>query len=619
MGPAGGDGRLEMVKYCQNCDLALVVSQEGDRIMSYETPSRCLRLLAAVSALGLAVVAWAPAAPGQLADPHPTDEPNSLPIYMTPEELERIDEIGIGHRATDPPPQVPRNCAEWEPLDGVLIRYPLGIPYDLIRDYADMTMVYCLVSSYYESSAYNNFVDNGVNMDNVEFLIMSTNSIWTRDYGPWFVFDGNGDRAIVDHIYNRPRPDDDQVNWNLGPIWGIEVYGHDLEHTGGNYMTDGHGISFSTDLVWDENYGLSHAEIDAVMEEYLGIHTYHVVPDISPYGIHHIDCWAKLLDEETILVKQVSPSHSDYEECEQSAAYFETLTNCYGRNYNVVRVYCPNIGGGVAAYTNSLILDNKVFVPLFGTSYDDDAIATYEAAMPGYEVEGYYGSWYDNDAIHCRGKGVMDGGMLYVDTNPLQEQEYGYGGYTVDALIIDHSESGLVPGEQKVYWRLEGDAVWNEISMTAMAEPDSFEAVIPEQAINAVVEYYVAAEDYSGRQTMRPWVAPLGWYSFQVVPGSAGAPEGAPVAQVTRLSPNPFRPRTDVRFQLGGETPVVLDVYGADGRLVKSLVRGVLPTGSHVVSWDGTTAEGRPAPTGVYFFRLDAEGRSNTVKGILMK
>ena len=201
-------------------------------------------------------------------------------------------------------------------------------------------------------------------MDNIEFITLSTNSMWTRDYGPLGVFSG-GTWGIVDHIYNRPRPLDDQVNWNLGTLWGDPVYGTDLVHTGGNFLYDGHGRGFSTDLVWDENPGLSAAEIEEEMEDYLGITDYVVLPDISPSGIHHIDCWMKLLDEETILVKEVSPSHPHYDELESNVATLQALTNCYGRPYDIVRIYCGSIGGhSVAAYTNSMILNDKVFVPL---------------------------------------------------------------------------------------------------------------------------------------------------------------------------------------------------------------------------------------------------------------
>ncbi len=570
--------------------------------------------------------ATAPAPPAELkANPHPTDEPESLPIYLTDEERGRLHEIGLGHLVTEPPPAPARNCAEWEPVQGVLIRYPLGLPWNLVRDYADHTICYVLVSSGSHSTAVSNFNSNGVNMSNVEWLIMGTNSIWTRDYGPWFVFDGNDDQGIIDHIYNRPRPLDDQVNWNLGPILGVPVYGDDLRHTGGNYMTDGHGIAFSTDLVWDENPGMTQQEIADVMQTYLGIHTYHVVPDISNYGIHHIDCWTKLLDEETLLVKQVAPGHADYPECEANAALLAGMTNCYGRPYEVVRVNCPSIGGSsVASYTNSLILNGRVYVPTFNITGDAAALAAYEAAMPGYEVLGFTGSWYSDDAIHCRGKGIMDIGMLYVDHNPLQEQEYGFGGHEVTASIKALGGTGLRADSLLVNWRLEGQSEWSSEVMTAIAGADSFAADIPEQLPQSVVEYYVSAVDNTTptpRRTTRPWVAPAGYFSFEVTGSAAVGDDRSPVAaRLLCLAPNPFRPRASVSFALDTSGPVSLSVYAPTGRLVDRLLdQTYLQAGAHSFSWDGTTIDGAAAPSGVYLFRLVAGERVELRRGVLLR
>jgi agmatine/peptidylarginine deiminase len=557
------------------------------------------------------------------ANPHPTDEPGSLPIYLTPDELNRLDEIGTGHRATDPPTAVPRNCAEWEPLQGVLIRYPLGLPWNLIRDFADHTLVYVLVSSSSYSSAVNAFTNAGVNMDHVDFLIMSTNSIWTRDYGPWFVFDGDGVQGIIDHIYNRPRPLDDLVNWNLGPILGVEVYGTDLIHAGGNYMTDGHGIAFSTDLLLDENPGLSEAEIDAVVEDYLGVHSYHIVPDILVSGIHHIDCWAKLLDEETILVKRVDPSRPEYDDCEAAAAHFGSLTTCYGRPYRVVRIYCPPISGGVAAYTNSLILNDRVYVPLFGTAYDDDALTTYESAMPGYNVVGYTGEWLSDDAIHCRGMGIADSGMLYVDHAPLREANNGEGGYRVAARIIAHSGAGLDGDSLLVRWRRFGDINWQDLVMTAAAGPDSFETFIPEQPVSSLVQYYVSAVDESGRRTARPWVAPDGWFAFLVMPESVAIDEAssAPMSiTFASLSPNPITAGTVLGFDLARTGPVSIDVYSADGRRVRRVLDGaVLSSGRHHVPWNAHGTPGDGLGQGVYWIQLSAGAQRTSVRAIIVR
>jgi len=461
-----------------------------------------------------------------------------------------------------------------------------------------------------------------VNMDNVEFINCSTNSIWTRDYGPQFIF-SNGVWGITDHIYNRPRPDDDQVNWVLGTEWSVSVYGTDLTHTGGNYMCDGHGRGFSTDLVWDENTSFSHSEIAQSMEDYLGITDYVVVPDISPYGIHHIDCWAKLLDEETILVKEVSSSHPDHPELEANVAYFETLTNCYGRSYNVVRVYCGSIGGdNVAAYTNSLILNGKVFVPTFGISTDAAALATYEAAMPGYEILGYSGSWYSDDAIHCRGMGIHDEYMLRVDTNRLADREENGEDYRVTAFIDDRSETGLVADSIRVFWRVEGDVTFDSTVLTSTADPDSYYADIPQQADDVNVEYYVFAKDNGGRRAARPMVAPAAWYTFNTgaAPTAVTGTED-PSDRVVLLEsfPNPCNPVMTARYRVPAAGPVDLAVYSTEGRLVRRLVQGDKDGGIYEAVWDGSDSMGRPVSSGVYFLRLVAGEAIAARRVVLLK
>ena len=58
-----------------------------------------------------------------------------------------------------------------------------------------------------------------------------------------------------------------------------------------------------------------------------------------------------------------------------------TWTNCYGRPYKIVRVFCPtHRRNGVAAYTNCVILNKKVLVPTFSISGDAAALQIYRDA-----------------------------------------------------------------------------------------------------------------------------------------------------------------------------------------------------------------------------------------------
>jgi agmatine/peptidylarginine deiminase len=433
-----------------------------------------------------------------------------LPIGLTDEEMTRLNEIGINHTVTAPPPGEIRNCAEWEPSEGVIIRWPLGISYSLIAEFSEDVMVTTIVGSASQrSSAISAYTSNGVNMANTSFIIAPTNSIWTRDYGPWFVFDGSGDLNIVDHMYNRPRPDDDQIPWVIGSEWGMNVYGMSLEHAGGNHMSDGLGTSMSTWLVYDENPGLSHGEVDSIMMAYVG-NDYDVLEYIEYGGIHHIDCWAKFLSPTTILIKDVPTGHSSYALLNARAEYLSQQISAWGQPYTIVRVYCPY----GTAYTNSLILNGKVYVPTFGSSYDDDALLTYENAMPGYEVLGFDGSWYDNDAIHCRAMGVPDRGMLEIHHIPLTTTGDTLNDYLVSVKIVPHSGSALISDSLKIFYQTKSQ--FQPAPLYATAVPDSFYGYIPAQNAGSVVRYYIQAGDYSERVETHPYIGQSWAHQFSV-------------------------------------------------------------------------------------------------------
>jgi len=556
-------------------------------------------------------------------------EENALPIGWSPEELLRRDEVGTYRRDTPPPPGPGiRQCAEWEPVTGALVRYPFGLPYNLLREIAaDIELWVLVANSSEQNTCYNNLNNNGVNMANVRFILQATNSIWTRDYGPQFIFDANGDQAIVDHHYNRPRPQDDVVNYACGTAWGLAVYGTPLVHTGGNYMCDGHGAGFSTDLVYDEN-SIPDSQVDAYMWSYLGIDPYRVVDDIMLSGIHHIDCWAKLLDEETILVKQVAAGNSNYTRIENRVALMRTWTNAYRRPYKIARVYCPSYGGDVTAYTNSVILNDKVLVPLFGNStWDPQALQTYRDAMPGYEVIGFTGSWYSDDAIHCRVMGIHDKHMLRVDCAPLSDTLETTAAVRLGAIVDDRSEAGLKPDSVRVYWRVSGAPAFASVAMTAAAVPDSFYAYIPGQEPGTTVEYYVFAADQTNRRETRPPSAPAGWYAYHIgaeaaAAGgrddtSAGDRSGQPAISAPWAAPSgsPIA----IRYRLAEPGEVRLRVVDVTGREVAFLAGGRQAAGAHAATWNGRDAAGAAAASGVYFIRLSAPGEEAAARVFLFR
>jgi len=289
-----------------------------------------------------------------------------------------------------PPPSSPvRPIAEFEPNSEVMIRYPLGIPSSLVAQFTQNVDVVCLVSSTSQmNSARNSFSSAGVNLDRVSFMIASTDSYWVRDYGPWFLFDGNGDYGVLDFQYNRPRPGDNLVPALFADEFDLPYYGMNLSQTGGNYMTDGINTAAQTQIAYSENSN-NQSNVNNLMGSYLGITNYHVVQDPNNTYIDHIDCWGKFLAPDKILIRSVPPSHSQYNAIEATANYFAGQICAWGYPYHVYRVNTPQN----QPYSNSLILNRRVFVPIMNSSYDAAALQVYAQALPGYEIIGVAGSY----------------------------------------------------------------------------------------------------------------------------------------------------------------------------------------------------------------------------------
>ena len=77
-------------------------------------------------------------------------------------------------------------------------------------------------------------------------------------------------------------------------------------------------------------------------------------------------------------------------------------------------------------------------------------------------------------------------------------------------------------------------------------------------------------------------------------------------------SPNPTRAGADIRYALPHAADVRLGVFDVAGRRVRVLASGRQEAGAHVVRWDGRDAAGVETSSGLYFVKLDAEGKGLT-------
>ena len=86
-----------------------------------------------------------------------------------------------------------------------------------------------------------------------------------------------------------------------------------------------------------------------------------------------------------------------------------------------------------------------------------------------------------------------------------------------------------------------------------------------------------------------------------------------------RVAPNPFNPRTTIRFQLPEYADGRVTIHDLRGRLVRELARGPWPRGEQELIWDGRDDSGRPLASGVYAVRIEAGGTTRVQRATLLK
>jgi hypothetical protein len=191
------------------------------------------------------------------------------------------------------------------------------------------------------------------------------------------------------------------------------------------------------------------------------------------------------------------------------------------------------------------------------------------------------------------------------------------------------NDAGSNAGEDSwvVKASIDGGLTWGLAELTQQSEASwtrvevALRELFPEPQLIELVRFEFTASDYLGGSIVEAAID-----DFQIV-DAASAPVGvaeavsapASVARLHGNFPNPFNPRTSIRFELPVSESVRLDVFDAAGRLVRELADGPLAAGTHVREWDGLNAGGVPVASGVYFYRLEAGATIESRRMVLAK
>lgn len=341
------------------------------------------------------------------------DDPNPpLPRYATAEE-QLIPPVGPTREdfLTRSPPTGSIHCpAEYEPQEGLFIAWEgytdvlTNLTVGITTGDPDAIVYVVVDSSSEQSSAYSMLNSAGADMTQVEFIIRTTDTVWMRDYGPRFVYE-DGNRAIIDHNYNRPRPYDNAFNDYLSTLWSEPEYNIPLTHGGGNFHLFTNGDAFMTDLILDENAGLSEQEVIDLYAEYQNVDLtiYPAFPQSFDWT-GHIDMWMLPVGDDKIIIGEY-PTSGTWDPHPHDVTE-DAVVDLESRGYTVYRTPGWYSGGTHYTYTNAVVLNDQVFIPQFGGSYtSEDAVAlgVFQEAFRSHDVSQVYcGSIIQAaGALHC--------------------------------------------------------------------------------------------------------------------------------------------------------------------------------------------------------------------------
>jgi len=558
-----------------------------------------------------------------------------LPHILTPAEKLQMPSYLMSRQgpvnllSITPPASPVRTIAEWEELQGLLITWTTYIPMlrDIVAAAKHETRVYIITNN--PTSVFNTLAANGIDTVNVTCLNVPYNSVWIRDYGPWSAYTSDVDTLVtIDWIYNRPRPLDDAIPPIIAATLGTPLYQTttapwDLVHTGGNFMTDGFGTGFSSELILNDNtlaagFNVNHSasEIDTIMSRFMGINRYIKMNTLPFDQIHHIDMHMKLLDEETILMGEYPPGIADGPQIEANLLYvINNFNSVFGTPYKVIRMPMPpdngaypHNGGDYFTYTNSSFINKTLIYPTYGIPQDTTALRIYKEALPGYNIVGINSTASIGalGALHCITKEVGTADPLLISHQPLHDTFDDVNPYTVSARI--QHRSGIQTAT--LYYRTDTIQPYLSVPMTSISTtPNTWVAQIPAQTIGTEIYYYIHAAAASGKNQVRPMPAPAGYWHFKVLGPTSVHSDESSLPAMGSVFPNPSKGITCLPFETpesGNATIFLSDVMG---RRVITIHEGLTRAGNQHYFFNTALL-----PAGLYVLTVETQGRSQNQK-----
>jgi agmatine deiminase len=268
------------------------------------------------------------------------------------------------------------------------------------------------------------------NLERIFFHEWPTDRVWTRDSGPIFVRNSEGQVAITNWKFNAWAKYDDWHNDNQlprrvaellkAPTWEPSIELADgprqIVLEGGSIDTNGQGILLTTEEcllseIQQRNPGVSREQIARVFHDYLGIdQVIWLNRGIAGDDTHgHVDDISRFAGPDTILTAvEPNTADSNHEPLAENLARLKAARTLDGKQFTIIELPLPRPvffrGQRLpASYANFYLANGLVLVPTFHDPNDRVALQILAEAFPTREVIGIHSVdlIWGLGALHC--------------------------------------------------------------------------------------------------------------------------------------------------------------------------------------------------------------------------
>jgi agmatine deiminase len=320
-----------------------------------------------------------------------------------------------------------RMPAEWELHEATWLAWPHnrldwpgkfgGIPWvyaEIVRHLHISERVRVLVNDLAaEKRARRILGKSRVDLKQIDFYCFPTDRVWTRDSGPIFVVDEDGQLAITDWKFNAWAK---YSNWHRDnalpgriaralrmPVWKPRLGKRHIVLEGGSIDVNGQGMLLTTeecllDTVQARNPGVARADLERVMQKHLGVkEILWLGRGIEGDDTHgHVDDVARFVAPGVVVtVVEENTADPNYEPLQENLRRLRGMTNSEGRPLNVVELPMPSpvwfAGQRLpTSYANFYVANDRVLVPTFNDPRDRIAIGILADLFPSRAVVGIH-------------------------------------------------------------------------------------------------------------------------------------------------------------------------------------------------------------------------------------